>query len=472
MDEQHLKKVKINFVYELLGPSGPIPLGYTKNNISSILTLFQNYTENNGTTTFVSSPNNPYSYKKEHPLLIDYLIERNKNFNWFHLKNFDESKKLKENEYFICFFESNGHSDMFDFYSKSVKELDEYFSPKLLDLIIYNPKFKIFFIDGREGAYTHDINLVHKINKFIKKYKINHGNSKFIISSNNDLINDMKTLNLDLFEGITLYNNNYNIFTSGRFITELKHKNNVITENGYNFSLQDNLNLEKKEKYFLMYNRNSSRLHRPWFVYNLYKNDLLDDGLVSLMQVDDYDEFIKKDGDYSELDLSKEDIDLLRKNTPNFYPRWIDEPDSNKVAEFHNFLSRKDEYEKTYFTIVSETNSQKEFRFLTEKTVKPIMNYHPFLILGNPGSIMQLQDMGFKTFSEFWDESYDTELDLKKRVNMIIEQVKILTNKSFEEWNKILVNMEPILRQNKNLLIKMERYKKFEFEMIKNIINE
>jgi hypothetical protein len=475
MDGQHLKKSKIFFIHEFMGPNGPIPLGYTKKNISIVLSNILKNNDNEPSTTYVSNPTTPFEYKKEHPLLVDSLIEKNKNFNWFHIKNFDdirELNKINKHDYFICFFESNGVSDMFDFYSDSVVELDEYFSPKLLEFIKNSPNFKIVFFDGREGAYPHSMKLIYKINQFIKKHQINQGDNKFIISSNNDLITKMKDGNEELFKGIRLYNNNYNIFIAGRFILELQHKNNVIVENNYNFSIQDELNLDKKEKYFLMYNRNTSRVHRPWFVYNLYKNDLLKHGLVSLMQVDDYDEFIKKDGNFDELGLTVTDINFLRENTPNFYPLWIDESDGERVSNFHNFLSRKDEYEKTFFTIVSETSASDNYRFLTEKTVKPIMNYHPFLILGNPGSIQQLKDLGFKTFSDYWDESYDGELNFKKRTEMILNEVKILTEKSFEEWKTMLVDMEPILRHNKNLLIKMERYKKFPIEMIENITNE
>jgi hypothetical protein len=471
MDEQHIRHTKVFFVHELLGPHGPIPLGYNKKTISAVITELLKYTKDGPSITYVSNPDEPYSYKLETPMIVDSLIERNKNFNWFHLKKIDNINQIKENEYYVCLFESNGISNMFDFYSDSVTELDEYFSPKLLEFIKKSDKFKIFFMDAREGSYPHTLDLIYKINKFLKKHEINHGNNKFIISTNNDLIIKLKDNNDELFKGISLYNNNYNIVTAGRFILELKYSNNNINENEYNFSVQEKINLEKKEKYFLMYNRNSSRIHRPWFVYNLYKNNLLDKGIVSLLQVDDYDEFIKKSNNYDDLNLTVEDIDNLKKNTKNFYPLFIDEIDSEKVSNFHNFLSRKDEYEKTYFTIVSETNAEDKYRFLTEKTVKPIMNYHPFLILGNPGSIKQLKEMGFKTFSDYWDESYDDEINFKKRVNMLIQQIKILTSKSFDEWNTLLLSMEPILNHNKNLLLQMERYKKFPNDMIKNIIN-
>jgi len=46
--------------------------------------------------------------------------------------------------------------------------------------------------------------------------------------------------------------------------------------------------------------------------------------------------------------------------------------------------------------------------FLTEKTFKPILLKMGFVIAGRMGVLKKLRDLGFKTFSDYWDESYDT----------------------------------------------------------------
>jgi len=476
MDGFDIKKVKVHFVYDLLGPNGPIPFGYTKKTISTVISkILEEDLENGPSTTYVCNPNNPSKFYKETPLLVDSLVERNKNFNWLHINSIDSFENIQKNEFYVCLLESNSISTLFEYYGDSGIEIEDLFSPKLLNYIKNFRNFKIVFMDSREGAYPHDLNLIKKINKFLNKNEIYHDNSKVIVSTCNDKITELKTKeNSELFRGIKIYNNNYNIFVAGRFILELMHNNGSIVENGYTYSLQDELNLDKKEKYYLMYNRNSSRIHRPWFVNQLYKNNLLNKGIVSLLKVDDYDDFLvrKKNSSLDEFNLSVDEVNDLIKNTPNFYPLKIEESDSEIVSNYHNFLSRKDEYEKTYFSIVSETDAFNDYRFLTEKTIKPIMNYHPFLILGNPGSIKQLQKLGFKTFSDFWDESYDSEIDFKKRVDMIINQVSILSNKTHDEWSIMLKEMEPLLRYNKNLLIKIQRYNRFVKEFIYHLKNK
>jgi hypothetical protein len=80
------------------------------------------------------------------------------------------------------------------------------------------------------------------------------------------------------------------------------------------------------------------------------------------------------------------------------------------------------------------------------------MNLHPFFIVGSPYSLKYLQDLGFKTFSNFWDESYDNETNFKLRCDMIINEVKKLCNKSQEEMIEMIKNMEDILIFNKKLL--------------------
>jgi hypothetical protein len=55
---------------------------------------------------------------------------------------------------------------------------------------------------------------------------------------------------------------------------------------------------------------------------------------------------------------------------------------------------------------------------------------------------------------------------------MIINQVSILSNKTHDEWSIMLKEMEPLLRYNKNLLIKIQRYNRFVKEFIYHLKNK
>jgi hypothetical protein len=76
------------------------------------------------------------------------------------------------------------------------------------------------------------------------------------------------------------------------------------------------------------------------------------------------------------------------------------------------------------------------------------MGCQPFIVFGNPGTLQELQNIGFKTFNEFWDESYDSELDFSKRLSKIITILKDLAKKSDEELLEITKKMLPILQHN------------------------
>jgi len=62
--------------------------------------------------------------------------------------------------------------------------------------------------------------------------------------------------------------------------------------------------------------------------------------------------------------------------------------------------------------------------FLTEKTFKPILLKMGFVIAGMEGSLKKLRDLGFKTFSDYWDESYDTIFHWSKRKEALVQTIK------------------------------------------------
>ena len=60
--------------------------------------------------------------------------------------------------------------------------------------------------------------------------------------------------------------------------------------------------------------------------------------------------------------------------------------------------------------------------------------------------------MGFKTFDNFWDESYDTEIDDIARFNKIVNIVEQISNWSSEEKIKFSHSVKEILEYNLNQL--------------------
>jgi hypothetical protein len=79
-------------------------------------------------------------------------------------------------------------------------------------------------------------------------------------------------------------------------------------------------------------------------------------------------------------------------------------------------------YSRTAYSLVAETNAESDFVFMTEKIVKPILAKRLFLVVGGYRYLSTLKVMGFKTFDNVLDESYDEEPDMIKRTKMVMEQ--------------------------------------------------
>jgi hypothetical protein len=73
---------------------------------------------------------------------------------------------------------------------------------------------------------------------------------------------------------------------------------------------------------------------------------------------------------------------------------------------------------------------------ITEKTTKPISMKHPFMVLGHHDFLKNLRDLGFRTFSDYIDESYDSETDVKKRIQIITQNLKEMQDSSIEIYKK------------------------------------
>lgn len=90
--------------------------------------------------------------------------------------------------------------------------------------------------------------------------------------------------------------------------------------------------------------------------------------------------------------------------------------------------------------------------FPTEKTVRPMLLKKPFVIFGSRDYLVYLRQMGFRTFSDFWDEDYDgfEHCDRLTKIQHLIDHLASLSQTQLEQmyWD-----MQYTLEHNYNLLI-------------------
>jgi hypothetical protein len=87
-------------------------------------------------------------------------------------------------------------------------------------------------------------------------------------------------------------------------------------------------------------------------------------------------------------------------------------------------------YSNSRFSIVTESDfttglSNRNAR-VTEKVYKSIAVGHPFILVGNAGSLMHLKDLGFSTFTPFIDEDYDNPESLDIRMLKVCRSIDLL----------------------------------------------
>ena len=106
------------------------------------------------------------------------------------------------------------------------------------------------------------------------------------------------------------------------------------------------------------------------------------------------------------------------------------------------------EISKALIYVSLETTANLCRAFLTRITFKAIVYQRPFLIVGAPGCLALLRDMGFMTFSDFWDESYDQESSLEHRVTAVINTLARFRDLSGAELQQTYQAMSHITRHN------------------------
>lgn len=134
-------------------------------------------------------------------------------------------------------------------------------------------------------------------------------------------------------------------------------------------------------------------------------------------------------------------------------PIEIDQLDNSERTRYRTFVPEF--FYDSYWNIVIETHIDIENLpgvFITEKTWKPIAHYQPFVIMGCVGSLAHLRELGYKTFGDFIDESYDSIDNHVERTHRVLAVCKWLASLDHQELQKLHGQMRPIVEHNRELL--------------------
>jgi hypothetical protein len=151
-------------------------------------------------------------------------------------------------------------------------------------------------------------------------------------------------------------------------------------------------------------------------------------------------------------------------------PTILDHKTSESAAGGHNYFSVKEHYLDTYVSIVNETGILDDVTFITEKTIRPMFNRHPFIVWGNPYTLKALHSYGFKTFDWLIDESYDECENANDRFNMILKESEKLNSLPIEKLHKLYYDNMEIMEHNYQHLKTLEKNYNVNKLLLKNLL--
>lgn len=322
----------------------------------------------------------------------------------------------------------------------------------------------VLFTLPTEG-YMNTIHEVRWLSEFAKLNKLNSNN--FIFSHSN--LKFQETIDLALSKGVEIRFKylptnyfEYNLWFLNGDSPYVVESNKQYKEKLSEF-IEEN-RCKNFNKYFNILNR-VPRLHRILlFTEVMSSSKLKEKTEISL----------GSDGIFPNSKIVK-----ILEHISNSYPEYIDNYNFSKLHDFSIpteldvdlSINRAPEftrefYRDSFMSIITETLIEENILFFSEKIFKPIYNLHPFILLGNPFSLQKLKDFGYKTFENWWDESYDLETDYLKRIKKISRVMETIASWSKDECISITQEMEEILVHNFYNLLDNKRYENYIIKLL------
>lgn len=195
-------------------------------------------------------------------------------------------------------------------------------------------------------------------------------------------------------------------------------------------------------KLFLSMNR-MARPHRRAIVCHLLRRGFLERSRVSFCDDrPDKTRFDDREMQRAWKQLQKRQPLVIDRDLPLDFGRYMqDNFAAVTIGEAWPFLD-------TSFSIVCETHFTNDILFVSEKVWKPIVNGHPFVIVGVPATLAYLRSLGFQTFTPIIDKSYDALIDNCERMQALFTVIDRLGALDDTRRAAILDQMQPAMEHN------------------------
>ena len=380
--------------------------------------------------------------------LIGDNVHPKRYLHWLHIDNFLGNQFHTFNKNTTEYFSNSVEKFIYPIVLYSNDLFEKQSTINLSDILlqsIKNKKAKIVFFYITEGWFGENISHYNWLNNLTIKYNLKPDDLTMITSN---------LLAEEIYKENKFTILSYNYFSDELFFALINKRDTLSIKsfkNKYSYFV-DNFNIEK---HFLCFN-NLTKLHRLCIFYELINNIKLKNKSVLSLNKNTTDK------SFFEIVSSINNIKMIEyyKTYDSTIEYSYDTKNWIKDVQTGDSINI-DAHLKTFVNIVTETLTQKDVVFITEKTYKPIYTCQPFIIVGNPYSLKKLKEYGFKTFDKWWDESYDDEINFERRINKITKVLEEIASWDLEKCTLIRNEMKEILIHNYNQMLDKSELVKF-----------
>ncbi len=125
-------------------------------------------------------------------------------------------------------------------------------------------------------------------------------------------------------------------------------------------------------------------------------------------------------------------------------------------------------FNQTAYSVVAETDYDNTLSFFSEKTVKPIIARRLFVVFSGYKFLHNLKSLGFRTFENVIDESYDLIQDGQKRYQAAFDQIRYLCSVPQQE---IFPQIKDTLEHNYHLMLSTD-WTQYAITRIQSVIDD
>ncbi len=211
-----------------------------------------------------------------------------------------------------------------------------------------------------------------------------------------------------------------------------------------------------KEKKLKMFDAllGMSKPHRVFIFENILKNKIEDNFFINIFKNDKGEGIQHRT---KELDQFEDPVLIKRTKIPNTgFPI-----DNVKNGMSLSVSIPTEIYKNSWYSIVAETNTTAD-GFFSEKTAKCFFSKRIFIFFGKQGQLKKLKELGYKTFNNIIDESYDEiDSDIKRWQCAFNEVIKLINSDPMEMYSKTKDILEHNNQEVLNQIKRLESLKEF-----------